>query len=59
MFDYNNEQRVILAHNHAYSNAIHGHKNKIQRAISLSLTEVISGNYGYNIVAKVTEAEGV
>jgi hypothetical protein len=59
MFDYNDEQRVILAHNHAYSSAIHGHKNKVQRAISLPLTEVINENYGYNMVSKVTELEGI
>lgn len=56
---YTEEQRVVLAHNHAFQNAFSGSRTDIKLAVTLPLTEEANHNYGYNITSKATEAEGV
>lgn len=56
---YTEEQRVVLAHNYAFQSAFSGSRTNIPLAVTLPLTEVSSSNYGYNLTAKATEAEGV
>lgn len=53
---FDERSRIAMAHNYLFQKAFNG---PLKLSITMPMTELHSTNFGYNTVAKPTEAEGI
>lgn len=53
---FDERSRIVMAHNYLFQKAFNG---PLKLSITMPMTESHSTNFGYNTIAKPTEAEGI